>query len=83
VRDLNRLVLEIFSRPGYVVFYVVGMTIMGLHLWHGVSSAFQTMGADTPRFTLAMRRVGWTLALVLAVGFMSIPLWVYFLGGRA
>ena len=83
VRDLNRLVLEIFSRPGYVAFYVVGMTIMGLHLWHGVSSAFQTMGADTPRFTLAMRRVGWMLALLLAVGLMSIPLWVYFLGGRA
>ena len=83
VRDLNRLVLEVFSRPGYVAFYVVGMAIMGLHLWHGVSSAFQTMGADTPRFTPAMRRVGWTLALVLAVGFMSIPLWAYFLGGRS
>ena len=83
VRDLYRLVLEIFSRPGYVVFYVAGMAITGLHLWHGVSSAFQTMGADTPRLTPAMRRIGWTLALVLAVGFMSIPLWVYFVGGRS
>jgi succinate dehydrogenase / fumarate reductase, cytochrome b subunit len=82
IRDLYRLVLEIFSRPGYVVFYVVGMAITGLHLWHGVASAFQTMGADTPRFTPATRRIGWTLALVLAVGFMSIPLWVYFFGGR-
>jgi succinate dehydrogenase / fumarate reductase cytochrome b subunit len=83
VRDLHRLVLEVFSRPGYVAFYVVGMAITGLHLWHGVSSAFQTMGADTPRFTPAMRRVGRTLALVLALGFISIPLWVYFLGGRS
>ena len=51
VRDLYRLVIEIFRKPGYVVFYVVGMTVVGFHLWHGVSSAFQTLGADTPRFT--------------------------------
>ena len=64
VRDLYRLVVEIFSRPGYVVFYVVGMIVVGFHLWHGVSSAFQTLGADTPRVTPRIRAVGWTLAIV-------------------
>jgi succinate dehydrogenase / fumarate reductase, cytochrome b subunit len=83
VRNLYQLVIEVFSKPGYVAFYVVGMTVIGFHLWHGVSSAFQTMGADTPRFTPVIRRVGWTLAVVLAVGFMSIPLWVFFLGSRS
>ncbi len=83
VRNLYQLVIEIFSKPGYVAFYVVGMAIIGFHLWHGVSSAFQTMGADTPRFTPVIRRIGWTLAVVLAVGFMSIPLWVLFFGGRS
>jgi succinate dehydrogenase / fumarate reductase, cytochrome b subunit len=83
VRDLYRLVIEVFSKPGYVAFYVVGMTIIGFHLWHGVSSAFQTMGADTPRFTPVIRRIGWTLAVVIAVGFMSIPVWVFFAGSRS
>jgi succinate dehydrogenase / fumarate reductase cytochrome b subunit len=83
VRDLYRLVIEIFRKPGYVLFYIVAMTLVGFHLWHGVSSAFQTMGADTPRFTPAMRKVGWTLAVILAVGFMSIPVWVFFAGGRS
>jgi len=82
VRDLYRLVIEIFSKPGYVVFYVIGMAIIGFHLWHGVSSAFQTMGADTPRFTPVMRKIGWTMAIVIAAGFISIPLWVFFAGGR-
>jgi len=82
VRDLYRLVIEIFRKPGYVVFYIVGMTVVGFHLWHGVSSSFQTMGADTPRFTPVMRKLGWTLAIVLAVGFISIPVWVFFVGGR-
>ena len=58
------------------------MTIIGFHLWHGVSSAFQTLGADTPRFTPVMRKFGWTLAIVIAAGFISIPLWVFFVGGR-
>ncbi len=83
VRNLYRLVIEIFSKPGYVAFYVVGMAIIGFHLWHGVSSAFQTMGADTPRFTPVIRRIGWTLAVVIAVGFMAIPVWVFFVGGRS
>ena len=83
VRDLYQLVIEIFSKPGYVAFYIVGMTIIGFHLWHGVSSAFQTMGADTPRFTPVIRRIGWTLAVVIAVGFMSIPVWVFFAGSRS
>jgi succinate dehydrogenase / fumarate reductase cytochrome b subunit len=83
VRDLYRLVLEVFRKPSYVVFYVVGMTVVGFHLWHGVSSAFQTMGADTPRFTPLMRKIGWTLALLLAVGFISIPVWVFLFGGRS
>jgi len=82
VRDLYRLVIEIFSKPGYVAFYVIGMAIIGFHLWHGVSSAFQTMGADTPRFTPVMRKIGWTTAVVIAAGFISIPLWVFFAGGR-
>ena len=83
VRDIHRLVMEIFRKPAYVAFYVVGMTVLGFHLWHGVSSAFQTMGADTPRFTPVMRKVGWTLAVVLAVGFISIPVFVFFFGGRS
>jgi succinate dehydrogenase / fumarate reductase cytochrome b subunit len=83
VRDLYQLVIEVFTKPGYVAFYVVGMTIIGFHLWHGVSSAFQTMGADTPRFTPVIRRIGWTLAVVIAVGFMSIPVWVFFAGSRS
>jgi uncharacterized membrane protein YraQ (UPF0718 family) len=41
------------------------------------------MGADTPRFTPLMRKTGWTLALLLAVGFISIPVWVFFFGGRS
>jgi len=83
VRDLNRLVFEIFSRPGYVIFYVIAMIIVGFHLWHGVSSTVQTIGIDTPRVTPVIRRIGWASAIIIAGGFIAIPLWILFTGGRA
>lgn len=83
VRDLFRTVAEVFSHPGYVVFYVVGMAIIGFHLWHGISSALQSLGIDRSGWAPVLRRIGWTLAAVLAVGFLSIPLYFLFLGARS
>ena len=81
-RDLYRLMVEVFTRPGWVAFYIVGMVIIGFHLWHGVSSAFQSVGVDAPGLTAKIRMAGWVLAVLVAVGFLSIPVWIYF-GGRS
>jgi succinate dehydrogenase / fumarate reductase, cytochrome b subunit len=82
VRDLWRTVAEVFSHPGYVVFYVAGMAIIGFHLWHGVSSALQSLGIDRLGWSPLLRRIGWTVAVVLAVGFLSIPVYFFLLGAR-
>lgn len=81
-RDLYRLEVENFSNPLLVAFYLVSLVVLGLHLWHGFWSAFQSMGIGnartTPRIMQAARAVG----LVLIAGFLVIPVWVYFFGGR-
>ena len=82
VRDLYTLTVEVFQSPGYVVFYIVSMVIVGLHLWHGIASAFQSLGIDRSGWAPALRKLGWTVAVVLGVGFLSIPLY-FFLGGRS
>jgi succinate dehydrogenase / fumarate reductase, cytochrome b subunit len=81
-RDLYRLMVDVFSRPAWVVFYVVGMVIVGFHLWHGVSSAFQSLGVDPPGWVRPIRAAGWTLAVIIAGGFLIIPLWIL-LGARS
>ena len=81
VRDLYRLEVEVFSHPGQVVFYVIGMIVVGFHLWHGSSSAFQSLGAGAPQAAQKIRVAGWILAVIVAVGFLAIPIWLYF-GGR-
>lgn len=83
VRDLYRLVIEAFSDPLTAGLYVGVMLLIGFHLRHGVSSAFQSLGADGPRFTPAVILAGWLLAILLAAGFAFIPIWVYFRLGQA
>lgn len=80
VRDLHRLVMETFQKPGYVVWYVVSMVFLGFHLRHGFWSAFQSLGVYHPRYTPLINTVGVVLAIVLAVGFVGIPIWIYFTG---
>ena len=78
IRDLYRTEVEIFSTPVWVIIYVICVLLVGLHLRHGIASAFQSMGADHPVYT--RRLVGWgsIAAIVIGCGFAVIPLWVYF-----
>jgi succinate dehydrogenase / fumarate reductase cytochrome b subunit len=80
MRDLHRLVIEVFQKPGYVIWYVAAMVFLGFHLRHGFWSAFQSLGAYHPRYTPIIYAIGIILAIVLAVGFLGIPIWIYFTG---
>lgn len=83
VRDLYRTEAENFSSPLAVTLYVVMMVLVGLHLWHGVPSSFQSLGLNGPRFTPMIRKVGKVSAVVIAGGFIVIAVWVYLAGGRS
>ncbi len=82
VRDLYRLQVEIFSNPLYVGFYMLVMVLIGSHLWHGASSAAQSLGIDHPRYTPTILWVGRALAILIAGGFFVLPLYTYLMGGR-
>jgi succinate dehydrogenase / fumarate reductase cytochrome b subunit len=79
VRDIHRLVIEVFQRPLLVGWYVLAMVVIGFHLWHGFGSGFESLGVA---HRVGLRRVGQVLAVVLAGGFHLIPLVVYLGGGR-
>jgi succinate dehydrogenase / fumarate reductase cytochrome b subunit len=76
VRDLHRLVVETFRQPIWAVGYMGVMVLLGLHLRHGFWSAFQSLGMINPRLSGVISLVGVVLALLLAVGFLGIPLWI-------
>ncbi|MEY4066562.1 MAG: hypothetical protein RIR26_2770 [Pseudomonadota bacterium] len=81
MRDVYKLVVECFAQPGYVVWYSFCLILVGLHLYHGVSSSFQTLGLNHPKFNNAIKGFGWAYSVVVAAGFLAVPLYVFFVKG--
>ena len=53
--------------------YGVAMVAIGLHLYHGVWSMFQTLGAAHPKYAPLRRPLAVVVAIVVFLGFVSIP----------
>jgi succinate dehydrogenase / fumarate reductase cytochrome b subunit len=77
VRDLYRTEVEVFSSPIWVAVYVAAMVLIGFHLRHGISSAFQSLGVSHPVYTKRLVLLGTVVAILIAGGFALIPIWVY------
>jgi succinate dehydrogenase / fumarate reductase cytochrome b subunit len=82
-RDLYRQEMETFQNPLMVGFYVISMIVVGSHLWHGISSAFQSLGLDKPAWTRFLLPAGKVIAVLIAGGFIVIALWAHFSGVRS
>jgi succinate dehydrogenase / fumarate reductase cytochrome b subunit len=78
VRDLYSTEVEIFREPGWVLLYVVATLLVGLHIRHGVASAFQSLGFDHPRYTRRLTAISIAMGVLIGVGLAIIPVWVYF-----
>jgi succinate dehydrogenase / fumarate reductase cytochrome b subunit len=78
VNNLYLPVMEAFANPLYVVFYVVCMVVIGLHLWHGFWSSFQTLGLNHQRYNPLIKAVGYVYSIGVSAGFALIPIWIYF-----
>lgn len=76
-RDLHRLVVETFSNPLYVFLYIAVMVVLGLHLRHGVWSAFQSLGLLNDKRAGKLQKFALVFTLLLAGGFILIPLWIF------
>ena len=46
---------------------------LSMHLYHGLWSMFQSLGVSHPRYTPLLKRCAAGLAIVIAAGFISIP----------
>jgi succinate dehydrogenase / fumarate reductase cytochrome b subunit len=75
--DIYHNVVASFQRWPVVLFYELAMIAVGLHLFHGIWSTFQTLGWNTARITHGVRNLATFFAVLLTVGNMSIPLAVF------
>jgi succinate dehydrogenase / fumarate reductase cytochrome b subunit len=68
----ENLVIGFQSWP-VVIAYTVAMVALCLHLYHGVWSGMQTLGANHPRYNRYRRPLGFVVAGIVFIGFMTVP----------
>ena len=74
--DLNVYanVVRGFQQPLVALFYLVAMSLLCLHLYHGVWSMFQSLGLSHPKYTPKIKRFAAAVSLLLLADFSSVPL---------
>lgn len=63
-----------FSKPVVVAVYIVAMLALGFHLFHGLWSLLQSLGINHPKFNRCRRIVTTIVAIIIALGFIIVPL---------
>lgn len=72
-RDIYRMLVLGFQRWYVVAAYLVAQVFLAMHLSHGASSMFQTLGIEHPKYDPVIRRIGPVLAGLIFIGYVSIP----------
>jgi succinate dehydrogenase / fumarate reductase cytochrome b subunit len=77
-KDVYEVTYALFHNIYFVLFYSLLMIPLGLHLHHGLKSAFKTLGFYHKRGLEVLARISLLYAAVIATGFGIIPFVVYF-----
>lgn len=81
MRDLRQLVIDSFTTWYIALGYVVVLTLILLHLSHGAWSAFTSLGLTNKSNTQAFRLGGYVFAMILMLGFLFIPIYIFLTNG--
>jgi succinate dehydrogenase / fumarate reductase cytochrome b subunit len=73
IKDVYGSVVYTFDRIPVALFYVLANILLGIHLFHGSWSIFQSMGWNNPRFNKWRRAFATGFAAVVVIGNVSFP----------
>lgn len=62
-----------FSRVPVAILYIVANLALGIHIYHGAWSMFQSLGANNPKFNAWRRYFAIAFAAVIVIGNVSFP----------
>jgi succinate dehydrogenase / fumarate reductase cytochrome b subunit len=79
-QTIFEIVRSAFASPIYMIVYVLVMIIVAVHVRHGFWSAFQTLGANHPKYMPALMVLSIIIGLIIGFGFGLLPIYVWSLG---
>jgi succinate dehydrogenase / fumarate reductase, cytochrome b subunit len=77
--DFYSMAHSLFKIPAYNCIYLTCFTILGFHLYHAFSSAFQTLGLNHRIWTPIVKVVAliYSIVIPLSFAFISISIWLF------
>ena len=84
-KDLYKITVDFFKNKennmGLIatILYVFSMIVLGFHLYHGFGSAFQSLGANNPKYNGLIRNFGYGFAIIVPLLFAVIPVYIHFI----
>lgn len=80
IRDLHKLMTEVFAGGGYVAWYLLCLLVLGFHLSHALWSSVQTLGVIPPGKEKSLRCVSLAYGWLVALGFAVNPILIFLRG---
>jgi succinate dehydrogenase / fumarate reductase cytochrome b subunit len=71
-----QIVSETFANPLWVIIYIAAMIVAAVHVSHGFWSAFQSVGANHPRYMPTIMIFSLLFSLAIAIGFGLLPIYI-------
>ncbi|HOW41606.1 MAG TPA: succinate dehydrogenase cytochrome b subunit [Bacteroidales bacterium] len=77
--DFYTLAHKLFKIPAYNYIYLACFILLGFHLYHAFSSAFQTLGLNHRIWTPVVKKAALIYAIAIPAGFayISVTLWLF------
>lgn len=80
IRDLAKLMEEVFASAAYVGWYLLCLTLLAFHLSHALWSSLQTLGWIPANKEKALKNISCAFGWAVAVGFALNPLVIFLKG---
>lgn len=81
-KDLHKITVAFFKDAKWgliaTILYTISMVVLGFHLYHGFGSAFQSLGANNPKYNGLIKNSGKAFAIVVPLLFAIIPIYIHF-----
>lgn len=78
VRDIYRLVAEVFKKGMYVAGYSLALFVLCYHLLHGLKASVRSLGFFHPQYNSLVEKFSLVFSLIVFLGFLIQPLYIYF-----
>ena len=84
--DAYSMVVLGFQNPVLSVLYIISVALVALHISHGFSSMFQSMGWNSPNLQSRFELLGRGISILIFLGFSAVPIavlagWIMLPGG--